>query len=56
MGPPNEGNIYIYTWYISGPGIYCQLGDYILPTTRDKNLKNPLNYFTLPFGLQLQIT
>ena len=31
----------IYTWYISG--IHCQLGDYILPTTLHKNLKNPLN-------------
>ena len=30
----------IYTWYISG--MYCQLGDYILPTTLYKNLKNPL--------------
>ena len=30
----------IYTWYISG--IYCQLGDYMLPTTFYKNLKNQL--------------
>ena len=33
MGPPNEGDIYIYRyihWYISS--IYCQLGDYMLPT------------------------
>ena len=30
----------IYTWYISG--IYCQLGDYILPTTLYQNLNNPL--------------
>ena len=39
------GSIYItpqdYKWYISG--IYCQLGDYILPTTLYKNLKNVLN-------------
>ena len=27
----------IYSWYISG--IYCQLGDYMLPTTFYKNLK-----------------
>ena len=48
-----EGNI--YTWYISG--IYCQLGDYMLPTTFYKNLKKPLNLLyqvsikeiTLPF-------
>ena len=31
---PQEGNI------ISG--IYCQLGDFILPTTFYKNLNNPL--------------
>ena len=31
-----------YKWYISG--IYCQLGDYMLPTTLYKNLKNLLNY------------
>ena len=30
----------IYTWYISG--IYCQLGDYMLPTTIYKNLKHRL--------------
>ena len=30
----------IYTWYISG--IYCQLGDYMIPTTFYKNLKKPL--------------
>ena len=36
--PPNEGKD--YKWYISG--IYCQLGDYILPTTLYRNLKNPL--------------
>ena len=30
----------IYTWYISG--IYCQLADYILPSTFYKNLKDPL--------------
>ena len=31
----------IYKWYISG--IYCQLGDYIPPTTLYRNLKNPLS-------------
>ncbi len=30
----------IYTPLI--PGIYCQLGDYMLPTTFYKNLENPL--------------
>ena len=29
-----------YKWYVSG--LYCQLGDYILPTTLYRNLKNPL--------------
>ena len=29
-GPP-EGKDYKYEWYISG--IYCQLGDYMPPTT-----------------------
>ena len=31
----------IYTLYISG--IYCQLADYMLPTTIYKNLKHRLN-------------
>ena len=30
----------IYKWYICG--IYCQLGDYMPPTTLYRNLKNPL--------------
>ena len=39
---PLEGNVYlVFKMYISG--MYCQLGDYILPTTLYKNLKNPLN-------------
>ncbi len=32
----------IYKWYIRG--IYCQLGDYMLPTTLYRNLKNPLTH------------
>ena len=39
MYPPNEGKD--YTWYFLS-GIYCQLGDYILPTTFWKDLNNPL--------------
>ena len=44
--PVKGGRVYItpqeaiYKWYISG--IYCQLGDYILPTTLYRNLKIPL--------------
>ena len=39
---PLEGNVYlVYKMYISG--MYCQLDDYILPSTLYKNLKNPLN-------------
>ena len=37
---PLEGNITIYTSYVSG--IFCQLGDYILLTTLYKNQNNPL--------------
>ena len=32
----------IYTSYI--PGIYCQLGDYILPTTLYQNQNNPMTF------------
>ena len=36
----------IYTWYISGIYIYCQLGDYMVPTTKKKgNQKQLLIYF-----------
>ena len=44
--PVKGGRVYItpqeaiYKWYISG--IYCQLGDYILPTTLYRNQKIPL--------------
>ena len=38
-----------YTWYISG--IYCQLGDYILPTTLYKNQNNPLNWWRYSISL-----
>ena len=44
-GDPLEGKD--YTWYISG--IYCQLGDYIIPTTFYKNLKNPLRRYLVAF-------
>ena len=30
----------IYKWYISG--IYCQLGDYMSPTTYEGNQETPL--------------
>ena len=33
----------IYTWYTSG--MYCQLGDYMLPTTFYKKLKDPVSIF-----------
>ena len=36
--PPRKA---IYKWYISG--IYCQLGDYMPPTTFYGNQKQPLN-------------
>ena len=33
-----QGLYLVYKWYFS-----CQLGEYMLPTTFFKNLKNPLN-------------
>ena len=44
----------IYTWYISG--IYCQLDDYILPTTLYKNLKHPLTIPKQPLSTILRYT
>ena len=42
INPPKQRQGKEYTWYISD--IYCQLGDYILPTSHSlrSNLKNPL--------------
>ena len=41
----------IYKWYISG--IYCQLGDYISPTTYQVNQKQPLNHRIHGTGIYL---
>ena len=37
----------IYKWYISG--IYCQLGDYMVPTTYKGKQETPLNRYALHF-------